>query len=238
MNKRIQLAAVAMLCAGALGACSAIPFHSAMNGMALPVQSAQDRVHTAMAALDRGEEAQAKALLEAALQQEPGNATAKRLLDEINIDPRTQLGARNHSYVVRNDDTMSELAQRFLGDPLLFYALARYNNIAPDHLAAGQTILIPDRGRPAPAAPAIAGLRLSTPLASETPSAPAAPTVSADVAQRANRLRLQALEHLNAGDADGAVNLLHSALVLDSSNAAIQRDLLRAQRIQTSLHSP
>jgi len=229
VNKRIQFAAAAMLCAGALGACSALPVHGALNGMTLPMQSAQDRVHAAMAALDRGDEAQAKTLLEGVLQQEPGNATAHRLLDEINIDPRSQLGQRNHAYVVRNDDTMSELAQRFLGDPLLFYALARYNNMAPDHLAAGQSILIPDRGRPASPPPA---------LASETPSAPPAPTVSADVAQRANRLRLQALEHLNAGDADGAVNLLHSALALDSSNAAIQRDLLRAQRIQASLHSP
>ncbi len=240
MNKRIQFAFATVLCAGALGACSAMPasVHGALASMTSPAQSAQDRVHAAMAALDRGEEAQAKAQLEAVLRQEPGNATARRLVDEINIDPRTQLGARNHSYVVRNDDTMSELAQRFLGDPLLFYALARYNNIVPDQLAAGQTILIPDHGRPAPAPPAIAGLRSSTPVVSEAPSAPSVPMVSTNVAQRANRLRLQALEHLNAGDADGAVNLLHAALALDGSNTAIQRDLLRAERIQTSLHSP
>lgn len=239
MNKSIEFAIVAVLCASALGACSSMPasVHGALGSMTSPGQSAQDRVHLAMAALERGEEAQAKSMLEAVLRQEPGNASARRLLDEINIDPRTQLGERNHSYVVHNDDTMSELAQRYLGDPLLFYALARYNNMIPDRLAAGQTIQIPDHGRSSPSPGTIAGLRLSTPLSAVAP-APPSPAASADVAQRANHLRLQALEHLNAGDADGAVNLLHAAAALDGSNAAIQRDLLRAQRIQASLHAP
>jgi hypothetical protein len=61
--------------------------------------------------------------------------------------------------------------------------------------------------------------------------------VTAETAARANRLRLQGLERLNAGDADAAVILLRQARGLDAANAAIQGDLNRAQRIQASLHT-
>jgi hypothetical protein len=195
-------------------------------------QSAQERVHVAMGALDRGDEARARSLLNGALRQEPGNATAQRLLNEINEDPRRQLGQRSRAYTVRDGDTMTSLAERYLGDPLLFYALARYNNMAPNQLTAGQTIQLPDRGRPLSAS-------LRAPSTLNAPEAPpiAPPTAAASVgaATRANQLRLQGLERLNAGDADGAVALLGQAHAIDSGNSAIQDDLSRAQRIQASL---
>jgi hypothetical protein len=58
---------------------------------------------------------------------------------------------------------------------------------------------------------------------------------NAALTQRANRLRLQGLERLNAGDAAGAVVLLTEARRLDDDNPAIQNDLLRAERIEASL---
>jgi hypothetical protein len=169
------------------------------------------------------------------LRQEPGNVTASRLLSEIDAEPQTLLGSRSHAYVVRDSDTMSDLAQRFLGDPLLFYALARYNNLAPNDLAPGSTIQIPDHGRTTPVA---ARPPASAPRPDAAPAtATAAPGNAADIA-RASHLRLQALEHLNAGDADTAVTLLRQARTLDTANPAIQSDLNRAQRIQASLHTP
>ncbi|MFZ2030094.1 MAG: LysM peptidoglycan-binding domain-containing protein [Vitreimonas sp.] len=198
-------------------------------------QSAQERVHAAMELLDRGEQARAHGLLESALRQEPGNATAQRLIAQIDGDPRRAVGSRTRAYVVRENDTMTGLAERFLGDPLMFYALARYNNMVPNQLAAGQTIQVPDRARPTISASVRAP---SPPSASDTaPVAPPASAASANVAARASQLRLRGLERLNAGDADGAVALLGQAHAIDAGNSAIQSDLSRAQRIQASLRT-
>jgi LysM domain len=236
VNRRpIALAVLAL--AVSLGACASMPERmqsavSRASALASP-QSAQDRVHAAMDALQRGDERHAGSLLEAALREEPGNATARRLLDQINSDPRRQLGERSRSYTVLESDTMTSLAQRFVGDPLMFYALARYNNMAPDELRAGQQIQVPDRRRSTNAS-----VRAQSPPAAPNaaPSAPPA-LVSVDASARAARLRLQGLERLNAGDADNAVVLLRQAHNLDAGNAAIQSDLRRAQRIQASLRA-
>jgi hypothetical protein len=222
-----------------LGACTSLPVAPGAFHVGGAGQSSESGVHRAMALLQRGEERRAKAQLEAVLDREPGNVTAQRLLREIQADPRELLGARAHDYVVREGDTMSGLAQDNLGDPLLFYALARYNDMAPAELRAGQTIQIPDRGRWAanarrqPNSPTPPG----SPAAMQAPEQLGAAATSAG-AQRANQLRLQGLQRLNTGDADGAVALLRQALALDSENPAIQRDLSRAQRIQASLRAP
>jgi hypothetical protein len=127
---------------------------------------------------------------------------------------------------------MSEIADRFLGDSLLFYALARYNDIqAPNQLAAGQTLMIPYRPG---VAPQEAASRETAPV--ESPVVSAAPPRPAE-ALRANQLRLQALQQLNTGQVDSAVALLRQARTLDASNSAIQRDLDRAVRLQASLRS-
>jgi hypothetical protein len=64
---------------------------------------------------------------------------------------------------------------------------------------------------------------------------PAAPTAPSAQATRANQLRLQALEHLNGGNADRAVALLQEAQRLDAASPTIQRDLNRALRVQAAL---
>lgn len=239
MDRRPIKLAVGLALAIAASACAGLPqrMQEALHATAIPgSQLAQDRVHAAMELLDRGEEARARSLLESALRQEPGNATAQRLLDEINVDPRRQLGERSYAYVVREADTMTSLAERFLGDPLLFYALARYNDIVPNQLTPGQTIRVPERARTTTSVSARAPAANATNATSAAPAAPQS-TVTAETAARANRLRLQGLERLNAGDADTAVILLRQARGLDAANAAIQGDLNRAQRIQASLHT-
>lgn len=236
MNRLTKCLAAGML-TSALGACASMS-ESMTNAIShvTDAQPAQERVHTAMDLLDRGEEARARALLESVSRQEPGNVTARRLLDEINADPHRALGSRTRSYTVRDDDTMSTLAQRFLGDPLMFYALARANNMAPRDLRAGQTIQVPDRGRTTQTASARAPSP-TNPSGAPAPAPVAASTGNANVAQRANQLRLRGLERLNAGDADGAVALLGQAHAIDAGNGAIQADLSRAQRIQASLRT-
>ena len=59
--------------------------------------------------------------------------------------------------------------------------------------------------------------------------------VSSEDAAAANALRLEALEELNAGEAETAMALLRSALALNSNNPNIAADLAKVERIQAAL---
>ena len=186
-----------------------------------PAVPARDRIRQAVDLLGRGQSVEARAELALLLAEHPGNSVGKTLIDQIDKDPKALLGARNYPYKVRPGETLSALAERFLGDPLLFYALARYNGIErPDTNEAGRTLLIP--GTPKRAVPA-------------SPTQ-AKPTPVADPA-RANGLRRTALEAMNSGGIDRAVSLLQQAAPLDPDNALIRADLERALRIQASVRN-
>lgn len=233
MNIRIVLAALATL---ALTACaqttktgpalSASPSAGqaqpiAAHFKATPGLTAAERQKLAVDLLDKGQPDQARAELNAILLEQPANPVARRLLDQVDRDPREVLGAQNYAYKVRPGETMSVLAQRFLGDPLMFYALARYNNIAaPSQMEVGQTLLIP--GAPKKVA--------------TKPTAPAT-AVPARNPTRAAQLRGQGLDRLNRGQVSQAVGLFRQALTFDPANAAIQKDLDRALRIQKTVRA-
>jgi hypothetical protein len=179
------------------------------------------------------------------LRRQPGDGVATQLLAQIDTDPHVLLGRESYSYVLRPGETLSTVAQRALGNPMLFYALARYNNIAvPSSAAPGQTIQVPGR-RPAPAAarpeprPQARPPRSATPPPATTPVPRPAPAPASPPGNpgQAARLRAQGLAALNTGAADRAVALLSRALSLDPGNAAIRNDLGRARRIQGTLRS-
>lgn len=187
---------------------------------ATPGLAPADRQKLAIDLLTRGQPDQARAELNALILEQPANGTARKLLDQIDKDPRVLLGEINYAYKVKPGETMSVLAQRFLGDPLMFYALARYNGIAvPGALEVGQSLAIPGvpkKVAPKPAAPTTSAIPLRNPA-------------------RAAQLRSQGLEQLNRGAPDRAVALLRQALALDPSNALIQKDLDRAIRLQQTV---
>jgi hypothetical protein len=188
-----------------------------------PVIPARDRIRTAVDLLGKGQTAAARTELAALLADYPDNAVGKTLIDQIDKDPKALLGTRNYRYTVRPGETLSILAGRFLGDPLLFFALARYNDIdRPDTNEVGRTLLIPGVPKRAPAAAA-------APVAAK-----AAPSVDAD---RANGLRRTALEAMSSGGIDRAVALLRQAAPLDPANTLIRADLERALRIQASVRN-
>ncbi|WP_309642867.1 LysM domain-containing protein [Phenylobacterium sp.] len=207
-----------------LGVKPATPAASAPSApVATAGLSARERQKRAVDLLGVGQSDVARAELLALLAEQPANAVARKLLDQIDRDPRELLGEKNYAYKVRPGDTMSTVADRLMGDGLLFYGLARYNNIVdPSQMSVGQTLLIP--GVPRKVAPA-------------KPAAPttAAPTSTPRNPARAGLLRGQALEQMNRGAIDKAVGLLRQALALDPANAAIQRDLDRAVRIQANV---
>jgi hypothetical protein len=171
--------------------------------------------------------------LDAALRADPNMSAARRLIDQIHGEPRELMRGEARAYTVRQGETLSALAERFQGDALLFYALARFNDLdAPNQVGEGQVLMIPRRP----------GLR----NASVETQPPPPPAASASVpgsaprrpnAARADQLRLQALRQMNSGQIDGAVALLRQAHALDAGNPAVQRDLDRAVRLQASLRA-
>jgi hypothetical protein len=211
-----------------------------------PTARTTERLREAIADLYRGDAAAARRKLTALLRRQPGEATARRLLSEIDTDPRVLLGAENYSYTMREGETLSSIAQRALGDPMLFYALARYNNIAvPSSVVTGQVILIPGHrpAPPAPPPPPQAPPPRPTPRATPRPAQPApGPAVQAPQPRAANpalaaRLRGQGLAAMNGGQINRAVALLRQAQSLDPGSAVIRNDLARALRIQSTVRA-
>ena len=114
-----------------------------------PAEAKPMAAKLALQAVDQlqvGDEAAAKSTIEQALKLDPANELAKKLLDQINADAQRELGAVFFRYTVQPADTLSKLAQQYMGDRFRFWILAKYNDIGnPSRLAAGQVIKIPGR---------------------------------------------------------------------------------------------
>jgi predicted Zn-dependent protease len=196
---------------------------------AIPGLTPAQRVEQAIARLRQGQRDEARAELKAALAQSPGDKVAQKLLASIDSDAKATLGAKSYSYTVKPGETLWSISQRLLGDPLLFYSLARYNQIdIPESVNGGQVLLIPGSpprrvAAPAPRKPAA------------RPATPAPVQARAADPVQAGQLRRAALEHMNRGRIDKAEALLQQARVLDPDNPTIQADLDRARRIQASV---
>ena len=131
----------------------------------------QRAVASAIEHLEAGEEEAAVAELGRVLQSDPGHRLARNLMRQIKEDPQALLGRESFAYRVQPGESLSRIAQRFLNDVYMFYALARYNDIkVPRLVAGGQMIRVPGKAPPpdAPAQPAPVP-------AAKPPSAAAAP---------------------------------------------------------------
>jgi len=96
--------------------------------------------------LQSGDEAGARQNLERALALDPTNDLAKKLLDQINADAQRELGPTFFRYTVQPGDSLSRIAQQYLGDRFRFWILAKYNDISnPSRLPAGAVIKVPGR---------------------------------------------------------------------------------------------
>jgi hypothetical protein len=210
-----------------------------------PVQSkklsptAEGATAPAVEALWRGDPAKAEKILRKILKKTPNDARARNLLTQITEDPHQLLGNESYPYKVKPGETLWGLAQRVLGDPMRFYALARYNDIAvPQSLAAGSTIRIPGKLRVETPPPPPKPIEKPAEKPAEKPVAerpPAPPPAPARDPARAARLRAAGLAAMNKGAIDRAVWTLKTAQQADPANPLIARDLDRARKIQATV---
>ena len=189
----------------------------------------------ALEAVDRlqnGDEPAAKQLLATAQGLDPSNDIARKMTEQINADPQKDW-AVFFRYTVQRDDSLSKLAQQYMGDRFRFCILAKYNHMpSPSKLAAGQVIKIPGR------APAATSAGTSTSGADEPWKrrhlhrrrlSSAAPP-SASTRRCCKRQRLEA-----SGDLQGAGTAFNDAVALAPSNrdGIVQRDAAKAALIRS-----
>lgn len=240
MKNMFEMGARALVMAAAcalVAACGGSPTGRVASTASVQATPAAE-VDAIVALLEEGKAGPAKKRVSAALKRDPNNPALMLLRDSITKKPQELLGPVSYPYTARPGDTMSGLAQRFLGNRLKFYQLSRYNDIErPGSLRAGQVLNIPGRPAPPPpprqAAPAQPAVR-EKPKAAVAPAAPVRPAANPAAAQQARSAGLAAL---NAGQPGRAVNLLSRAASLDPGNAVIARDLTRARRIAATVGS-
>jgi tetratricopeptide (TPR) repeat protein len=203
-------------------------------------ERSRQAVEEAINLLQNGKSEAARKKLAQVLKETPDYPAASNLLREIDGDPRELLGKSFESYTVASGESFSSIAQKTLGDPMMFYALARYNGFArPNALVPGQSILVPHKERRI-AKKSVARPVMTKVVAKETAEAPPqkvarkAPAPAANPA-RARAFRASALTALNNGAVEKAVQLLRLALTNDPDNGLIKEDLGRALRIRKSL---
>jgi hypothetical protein len=205
-----------------------------------PASEAADKTGQAVAALWRGDTKKAEKLLRRVLKKTPDDPKARKLMQQINEDPRKLLGGDSYAYRVKLGETLWGLSQRMLDDPLLFYALARYNDIAvPQALAAGRLIQIPGTVHVEAPAPKPVEKPAPQPVAAPPPPPPPpppAPPPPPPDPVRANKLRTAGLAAMSKGAIDHAVVLLQQAQQADPASALVARDLGRARKIQAAVH--
>jgi LysM repeat protein len=227
----------------ALAACSTAPKPGVSGTQS--VSTAHSEIEAIAQLLDRGEIKPASKRLTAALKRDPLNPSLLVLQQGLVGDAQTDLGPSNYPYMVAPGDKMADLAERFLGNRLKSYQLARYNGLAnPAKLVPGQVIRIP--GQPAqavrersaqPPAPQRKKGAVASTSAPARPTAPPAPAARAVDKAGAQRARAAGLAALNQGNVAQAVSQLQRAASLDPGNATIAKDLARARRISATVKS-
>ncbi len=238
MTSRFLLAVVGALL---LSACSGKPPLQTTRPAATTTASSE--IDAIANLLYEGKRKEARKRLDKALDHDPKNAALMMLKQSMTGDAREALGPASFPYVVQPGDTMTSLAARFLGNRLKAYQLAQYNGIdSPNDLAVGAVLRIPGQAPQASAAPRTA----SAPAPRAPAAAPTAPRTAAPqrapAATKANlagakRAHAAGLTALNQGRVGEAVSQLRRAAALDPGNAAISRDLARAERIAATVRA-
>jgi tetratricopeptide (TPR) repeat protein len=208
-----------------------------------------------MALLRDGKAERADTELHLCLAAEPNNKAAQYLIQQIEA-PLDQLFPRSNFRVkLARNQNLSFLAKIYLGNPLAFYGLARYNGIAaPSKVYEGQIIRVPKTATAVAAqkAQTKAPLRTGdTSLSREEAALPPAPA-SADAAKAPlntakpaasdGKSHKEAARYYHVGlvafeqqDLDRAITAWKKALAADPNYVEAQVSLAQAQRLKQNL---
>lgn len=236
--KTLIARALSLAAAGALAACSQTPRPGAKTPLTIQAVGNAQQYADVIGALEAGDVKRARKLLKKMAARDPTDLRVLTLRQSIDGDPVALLGATAYSYLVRRGETMASLAQRFLGDSLKAHLLVRYNSLKDGRIVAGQVIRIP--GIEPVAAPVVVRPKSEPQQPTAAPSAVAPsrrPAVPAANPALAATLRGQALAALNQGRVAAAVMTLRRARTADPANAAVQRDLIRAERLFATIRA-
>jgi tetratricopeptide (TPR) repeat protein len=176
--------------------------------------------------LQNGDEAGARATLDRAIALDATNDLARKLQEQIRADAQKELGPVFFRYTVQRDDTLSKLAQQYLGDRFRFYLLAKYNDITnPSRLSAGQVIKLPGKGPLPPTTPPVA----------ETPAAPAKPEPPVAKRDDVTDMLARAADLEKSGNLEGAYAAYNDVLqrVPNNPDATKRRDTIRTGLVRT-----
>ena len=197
-----------------------------------PTVPAKDLERQALELLDAGQTASAREQLECALESSPGSTMATLLIEQLDADPVASLGSRHFMYTVQSNDTLSKIAEKYLGSALKFVILARYNGIdVPANLVAGTAIKIPGKKPPAPAAAEPTTPESTTAEPTNPESTTAEPTTPEPIDRPgAEELRTQAAAMEQRGELEQAYELMSRAVEQDPSLENAEVDLARIRR--------
>lgn len=196
-----------------------------------PAQAKAQAQRLALEAVDQlqnGDETGARGTLDRALELDPANDLARKLQEQVRADAEKELGPVSFRYTVQRDDSLSKLAQQFLGDRLRFYLLAKYNGITnPSRLAVGQVLRIP--GKP----PAAGTMQTAGVAPSETSSvAPGGVSAKALIGV----YEREAAQAFQRQDLDLAIAKWDRVLELDPTNRKARLERERAVDLQKKMN--
>ncbi|MEM9398168.1 MAG: hypothetical protein AAF991_11850 [Pseudomonadota bacterium] len=123
---------------------SSAPSVFAKRVKASPGLSPRQRIRRALELLEVGDEATARAELEAYQKAVPSSQVARDLLAQIDQSAAEYFPSDFQEVFLKSGQSLSNVAQTYLGSAYKFYALAKYNDIRqPRRVVPGQIIKVP-----------------------------------------------------------------------------------------------
>lgn len=111
---------------------------------ALPGLTTSQRLRRSLQLLEDGDEATARVELVAYMRAAKNSSTGRSLLRQIDTPPEEYFPAEFREVILRKDQSLSNIAQTYLGSAVQFHALAKYNGIEqPKRMFPGQIVKVP-----------------------------------------------------------------------------------------------